>query len=85
LLICFGACVAVIIGVTDSGARPPLTAVLAIVIAGLAFTGFIFHCLRLKPALQLAGKPIPDDVIQAHLDEITKDTLYPPNAEMRGN
>jgi Na+/melibiose symporter-like transporter len=70
LLICFGTGLVALKGVTDPGARPPLTTVLCIVAAGLAFTAFIFHCLRLKPARQMAENPQPDEVIQAHLDGV---------------
>jgi GPH family glycoside/pentoside/hexuronide:cation symporter len=68
LLICLGAALVASTGVWDPDARPPLTTVLAIVTAGLALTAFIFHCLRLRPARRMAGEPIPDDIIQAHLD-----------------
>jgi GPH family glycoside/pentoside/hexuronide:cation symporter len=68
LLVCVGAGAFALAGMTNPESRPPLTTVLAIVVAGLAFTAFIFHCLRLKPARRMAGTPIPDDIIQAHLD-----------------
>jgi GPH family glycoside/pentoside/hexuronide:cation symporter len=55
-------------GMTNSEVRPPLTTVFSIVIAGLAFTFFVFHCLRIGPARRLAESPISDDVIKAHLD-----------------
>lgn len=68
LLVCVGAGTLALAGMTNPEARPPLTTVLAIVIAGLAFTFFVFHCLRVGPARRMAEASIPDDVIEAHLD-----------------
>jgi GPH family glycoside/pentoside/hexuronide:cation symporter len=68
LLICLGTSIVAVTSVSASDARPPLRTVFAIVAAGLAFTAFVFHCLRLKSARKMADNPIPDDVIEAHLD-----------------
>jgi GPH family glycoside/pentoside/hexuronide:cation symporter len=70
LLLCFGTGLVALMGVSDPGARPPLTTVLCIVASGLAFTAFIYHCLRLKPARQMARDPKPDDIIKTHLDGV---------------
>jgi GPH family glycoside/pentoside/hexuronide:cation symporter len=42
----------------------------AIVCSGLCFSGFIFHVLRIKPALKLAHATPEATVIQSHLDAI---------------
>jgi GPH family glycoside/pentoside/hexuronide:cation symporter len=68
LMICLGLGLVALAGVSNPDARPPLTTVFAIVAAGLAFTAFIFHCLRLRPARKMAANPIADEVIQAHLE-----------------
>jgi GPH family glycoside/pentoside/hexuronide:cation symporter len=70
LLVCVGSGALALSGMTNPEARPPLTTVFAIVIAGLSFTFFVFHCLRLAPARQLADSSITDDVIEAHLDGV---------------
>jgi GPH family glycoside/pentoside/hexuronide:cation symporter len=69
LLVCFGTGLVAFKGVSNPGVRPPLATIFAVVAAGLAFTAFIFHCLRLKPARQMARNPISDETIQAHLDK----------------
>jgi GPH family glycoside/pentoside/hexuronide:cation symporter len=68
LLVCLGAGVVALAGMTNPEARPPLSTVLAIVVAGVAFAVFIFHCLRVGPARKMAEAPFPDDIIQAHLE-----------------
>lgn len=68
LLVCLGAGLTALTGVSNLEVRPPLTTVLAIVVAGLAFTAFIFHCLRLGPARRMTRNPLPDEIILAHLD-----------------
>jgi GPH family glycoside/pentoside/hexuronide:cation symporter len=69
LVVCVGFGMMAMSGMTNPDVKPPLRTVLAIVVAGLAFTAFVFHCLRLRPARRIAADPIADDVIQAHLDE----------------
>jgi GPH family glycoside/pentoside/hexuronide:cation symporter len=49
---------------TDPGALP----VLAVVAAGFAFAGVVFHLLRLRPARRLAAGSVPADVVRTHLD-----------------
>jgi hypothetical protein len=70
LLACLGAGAVALAGMTNPESRPPLTTVFAIVTAGLAFTAFVFHCLRLKPARQMARDPYSDDIIRTHLDGV---------------
>jgi GPH family glycoside/pentoside/hexuronide:cation symporter len=71
LIICLGAGMVAFSGMTDLTSKPPLTTVLAVVVAGLALTAFLFHCLRVGPARKMAETPIPNDIIQAHLEADT--------------
>ncbi len=68
LLVCLGAGLMALTGVSNPEVRPPLTTVLAVVVAGLAFTALVFHCLRLGPARRMIRNPLPDEIILAHLD-----------------
>jgi GPH family glycoside/pentoside/hexuronide:cation symporter len=48
--------------------QPGLTPVFAVVAAGFALTGAIFHALRLGAAAQLEREPIASELVRAHLD-----------------
>jgi GPH family glycoside/pentoside/hexuronide:cation symporter len=53
--------------------RPPaLITVIAVVVAGLALTAFLFHLLRLRPAWRMVAAPLPVDVVRAHLQQGTE-------------
>ena len=56
--------------VISSNGTPGPLAVIAIVIAGVAFTLFVFHLSRIRPALRMRRAPLPDETIRAHLEEI---------------
>jgi GPH family glycoside/pentoside/hexuronide:cation symporter len=77
LLVFLGAIAVALFGTIDPESRAPVTTVVAIVTAGLALTAFIFHCLRLKPARRMAGDPIPDEIIQAHLEGVIENPRRP--------
>jgi len=51
----------------DPGPVPSL----GIVGAGVALTAFLFHALRIRPALQLRRKPLEAGVVRQHLEEMT--------------
>ena len=56
-------------GLSSPESRPPLITVFAVVVAGLTFTAFFFHLLRLNPARRMARDPLPDELIRAHLED----------------
>jgi len=68
LPICLGAAALAVSGMRGGDANPPLTTVFAVVVAGLAFTVFLFHTLRLGPARRMLRDPLPSAVIRGHLE-----------------
>lgn len=66
--VCVGAGVVAFLGVRSLEQAPPLTTVLAIVVAGLAFTAVWFHGLRLGAARRLCEGGIQPAAIRAHLE-----------------
>jgi GPH family glycoside/pentoside/hexuronide:cation symporter len=50
----------------DPGPLPSLN----IVLAGMSLTAFLFHALRIRPALQLRRKPLDAGTVRQHIDEI---------------
>jgi GPH family glycoside/pentoside/hexuronide:cation symporter len=49
----------------DPGPYPPL----AILLMGLGFSSFVFHALRIRPALAFARKPPTHELLTSHLGE----------------
>jgi GPH family glycoside/pentoside/hexuronide:cation symporter len=45
---------------------------LIVVAGGLAFAGFVFHMMRLRPARRLAAGEVPSDVVRAHLGQVVE-------------
>ena len=43
----------------------------AVVVAGIGLTAVIFHGIRLLAALRLRSRPVPDEIVKAHI-ELTK-------------
>jgi GPH family glycoside/pentoside/hexuronide:cation symporter len=68
LPICLGAGALAVSGMRGADLHPPLATVFAVVVAGLAFTVFLFHTLRLGPARRMLRDPLPDAVIRLHLE-----------------
>jgi GPH family glycoside/pentoside/hexuronide:cation symporter len=65
-----GAAVAVTVWSVSGWEREPApVAVVAVVVAGLALTAFLFHAARLGPARRMARRPPPDELIRLHLGE----------------
>jgi GPH family glycoside/pentoside/hexuronide:cation symporter len=46
---------------------PGVFVTLAVVVAGVSIAAFLFHLLRLAPALAMRVRPVPDEVVRAHL------------------
>jgi GPH family glycoside/pentoside/hexuronide:cation symporter len=69
LPICLGATALAISGMRGAETSPALATVFAVVAAGLAFTAFLFHALRLGPARRMLRDPVPGALIRAHLAE----------------
>jgi GPH family glycoside/pentoside/hexuronide:cation symporter len=59
-----GVCLAT---VGDLGVQPGLSPVFAVVTAGFALTGGIFHLMRLSAAARMERDPVPPDLVRAHL------------------
>jgi GPH family glycoside/pentoside/hexuronide:cation symporter len=51
----------------DLSRDPGLGAVLEVVVAGFALTGFFYHLLRLRAALRMARAPVSKDVVLRHV------------------
>jgi GPH family glycoside/pentoside/hexuronide:cation symporter len=68
LPICLGAAALAVSGMRSTDVQPPLATVFAVVVAGLAFTVFLFHTLRLGPACRMLRDPLPDAAIRGHLE-----------------
>ena len=47
--------------------RPGMLVTLGVVAAGFALSGFVFHLLRIRPALALRRSPVPEEVLRTHL------------------
>jgi len=68
LLTSVGAALAAIGALQHGDSSPAPTAVLAVVVAGVAFTAFLYHGLRLLAARRLVRQPLPAGVVRAHLE-----------------
>jgi len=66
-----GVCVAstalAVSGVESLATEPNPLSVLAVVAGGLAFTAFLFHALRIRPAMRLARETLSPAALEAHL------------------
>jgi GPH family glycoside/pentoside/hexuronide:cation symporter len=51
----------------DLSQRPGMLLTFGVVAAGFALTGFLFHVLRVSPALAMRRNPVPPEVLRAHL------------------
>ncbi len=69
LALCVGASSVAVAGFQDPTSDPALRVVLAIVVAGIAFTAFVFHAMRLGAARELANGSYDPDTISTHLAE----------------
>ncbi|MEN8181201.1 MAG: glycoside-pentoside-hexuronide (GPH):cation symporter [Myxococcota bacterium] len=48
---------------------PGIGAVLSIVVAGFSFTAACFHAIRIRAARRLRARPLPDEILRAHLGD----------------
>jgi GPH family glycoside/pentoside/hexuronide:cation symporter len=55
---------------SDLSVQPGLLAVLAIVAAGFGLTAFCFHTMRLRAARLMTRRPIPAELVRAHVDVV---------------
>lgn len=69
LALCVVSTVLAIAGVESLSVDPHPLSVVGVVVAGLAFTGFVFHGMRIGPARQLLAEAPDRQVIEAHLAE----------------
>jgi hypothetical protein len=60
--------------VRDLETQPGVLTVISVVSAGLSFTAFLFHLLRLRPAFRLRTHPVEDGILQEHLDFLETQT-----------
>ncbi len=67
LVVCGGASTVAALGFQNPDSDPALRVVLAVVVAGVAFTAFVFHLLRLGPARRLAKTAFDTEAVTAHL------------------
>ena len=70
LALSVGAAGFALVSFQDAGSDPALRVVFAVVAAGLAFTAFVFHALRLRPARQLTDPTYDEQRVAAHLAQI---------------
>ena len=69
-LLAFGTVVA-LRSVGSLATEPGVGTILAVVVAGIGLTAVIFHGIRLLAALRLRSRPVPDEIVKAHI-ELTK-------------
>ncbi len=70
LAVCVVAAGWVIVRVCDLAQPPDVWVTLAVVISGLAASGFLFHALRLRPARRMQSDPVAQEALSLHLDEL---------------
>ena len=68
----------VIVRVGNLAQPPDVWVTLAVVISGLAASGFLFHALRLGPARRMQRDPVTHEVLSHHLDELRAGSEPPP-------
>jgi len=66
-ILCVGAALLAASGVESLAREPHPLAVVGVVVAGLAFTAFVFHALRVGPAVRLARAAPSREKLAAHL------------------
>jgi GPH family glycoside/pentoside/hexuronide:cation symporter len=54
-------------GIDDLTFDPGISLTLGVVVAGFALTSFLFHLLRIGPALAMRRAPVAPEIIRAHL------------------
>jgi GPH family glycoside/pentoside/hexuronide:cation symporter len=52
----------------DLSKKPGLTTTAEVVLAGFAFTAFVYHMVRLRAARRMAAAPVPEATVAAHLE-----------------
>jgi MFS family permease len=57
----------IVAGIDDLTFDPGISLTLGVVVAGFALTGFLFHLLRIRPALAMRRAPVAPGIIRAHL------------------
>lgn len=67
LLVCLLSAGLALAGIESLATDPHPLSVVGVVVAGLAFTGFVFHAMRIGPARQLVREFPPREVIESHL------------------
>ena len=70
LFTCLGAGWIAFTEISSVEVEPGVVAVVAVVVAGLSLTAFIYHALRIRPARRLARVSIPTDTVRRHLESL---------------
>jgi GPH family glycoside/pentoside/hexuronide:cation symporter len=68
LVIAAAAANLVVVNLGDLAARPGLTTVFEVVLAGFALTAALYHALRVRAARRMGRAPVPAEVVRAHLE-----------------
>ena len=71
IAICGAGILLVINNLGDLSTKPGLTTTAEVVLAGFAFTAFVYHMVRLRAARRMAAAPVPTDTVTAHV-EVTR-------------
>ncbi len=67
LAICLATSIWVVSQLRDVVGEPGVGVTIGVVTAGFALTAFLFHLLRVRPALRLRREPVPDETLRAHI------------------
>ena len=70
LIVCLGATSLAFARISSVDVEPGVVAVVAVVVAGLSLTAFLFHALRIRPARRLARSGVSTDTVRIHLQAI---------------
>ncbi len=70
LLVCVGSAGLALAGIDSLETDPHPMSVVGVVVAGLAFTAFVFHAMRIGPARELVREAPSRHVVEAHLAQI---------------
>ena len=65
-LICGGASASVVVSLGDFSKPPGLTALLGVLVSGIALTGVCFHAIRIRAALR--ARAVPTEDIRTHVE-----------------